>query len=643
MNTSRWKEPRNLLILLGFICQGYNLIPYVGAIIYALVWFVCLKLHRERRLISNGMEDVLTLIAIVGTYMFGQTLNTNALVFIGNGMIVFQAVRLLRPLNLREKMYSIAVALIHLGVGSQYVVDYEFILILAAAIYLVPRSLFDLEAEKYRRIAAGRHAMLNRSDVTVIVVMMLLFFLLFPRFQFLAQANPIGRNFNQQQPDELDTPSGGQEASEVLLFRIEGRDISYIKQTALDTFDGVTWSKSNWMSTPERPAWGNDTTGALRRSVKIGNPTYIDNNLPVDGYVLDVDGPFVQRPYIADHGGLMLPFDLNRPITYTYYTTLEPQNDRPMDKDLERYSRAVPPSAPLTAWLDDMVGDRTDPEAIATRLADHFQENHDYELGAPDLDRMAPIDDFVLNQRDGHCERFASSLAYLLRLRGIPSRVALGWLATERNNLGEFYNVRARHGHAWTEAWIEGKGWVIFDGTPYGSGDYSLEDRSLGLTIYEWIEFIWYSKIVEFDAAEQTGVFQFVSDGVSESVTIVLNNLAFVILVVVLFGLTTLGWRTRVWERWKWQVKPRRQQALIEAQHFYGKLLRHLAKQRHYRQNGQTPLEFLNQLEAEGYPQLAEVRDLTRWFCDIRYGHRDLTPDLRQAIHQKLARIAKNR
>jgi protein-glutamine gamma-glutamyltransferase len=70
---------------------------------------------------------------------------------------------------------------------------------------------------------------------------------------------------------------------------------------------------------------------------------------------------------------------------------------------------------------------------------------------------------FLLENRSGHCEYFATATTLLLRAAGIPARYAIGWAVQERK--GRYYVVRERHAHAWCLAWINGV-WRNVDTTP---------------------------------------------------------------------------------------------------------------------------------------------------------------------------------
>lgn len=69
--------------------------------------------------------------------------------------------------------------------------------------------------------------------------------------------------------------------------------------------------------------------------------------------------------------------------------------------------------------------------------------------------------------RTGYCEQFASSMAVMARLLGIPARVAVGFLnATPAGSNTWIYSTNDLH--AWPELYFDGAGWVRFEPTPAG-------------------------------------------------------------------------------------------------------------------------------------------------------------------------------
>ncbi|MFO0822489.1 MAG: transglutaminase domain-containing protein [Gemmataceae bacterium] len=77
-----------------------------------------------------------------------------------------------------------------------------------------------------------------------------------------------------------------------------------------------------------------------------------------------------------------------------------------------------------------------------------------------------PVEDFLFHTRAGHCERFASALALLLRSQGIPAVLVLGFKGWEATPDPQQYLVKQDHAHAWVEALI-----VEFEPPPPGTNE----------------------------------------------------------------------------------------------------------------------------------------------------------------------------
>ena len=77
--------------------------------------------------------------------------------------------------------------------------------------------------------------------------------------------------------------------------------------------------------------------------------------------------------------------------------------------------------------------------------------------------------------RVGYCEQFASAMAVMARILGIPARVAVGFLSPEPDGSNTW--VYSSHDmHTWPELYFQGSGWVRFEPTP--------ADRATGVPSY---------------------------------------------------------------------------------------------------------------------------------------------------------------
>jgi len=96
--------------------------------------------------------------------------------------------------------------------------------------------------------------------------------------------------------------------------------------------------------------------------------------------------------------------------------------------------------------------------------------NFTYDEQPPRSVGVPPLVDFVERTRTGYCQHFAGAMTVMLRMLGVPARVAVGFTAGTWK--GGVWTVTDHQAHAWVEAWFAGYGWLAFDPTP-GRGTLS--------------------------------------------------------------------------------------------------------------------------------------------------------------------------
>lgn len=110
-------------------------------------------------------------------------------------------------------------------------------------------------------------------------------------------------------------------------------------------------------------------------------------------------------------------------------------------------------------------------QKVVSHVLSRFrQQNYFYTLQPPLLSGNT-LDAFYFDQMAGFCEHYASSFAFLMRSAGIPARVVVGYMGGEYNQQGNFYTIRQRDAHAWTEVYYPDTGWVRVDPTAAVSPD----------------------------------------------------------------------------------------------------------------------------------------------------------------------------
>lgn len=103
-------------------------------------------------------------------------------------------------------------------------------------------------------------------------------------------------------------------------------------------------------------------------------------------------------------------------------------------------------------------------KAVAVR--DYLRANIVYndQIPAPP-DDVDPIHYTLFESREGYCNYYATAMAVMLRLQGIPARVAAGYAQGEWDDATSSYRVRASNAHTWVEVFFPGYGWIQFEPT----------------------------------------------------------------------------------------------------------------------------------------------------------------------------------
>lgn len=92
-----------------------------------------------------------------------------------------------------------------------------------------------------------------------------------------------------------------------------------------------------------------------------------------------------------------------------------------------------------------------------------------YDDNVLDIDcgRSSAVECFAMSKH-GYCEHYASTMAVLLRMEGVPARVAEGFLPSVP--VAGVETILKSASHAWVEVYFPGYGWVTFDPTGGGIG-----------------------------------------------------------------------------------------------------------------------------------------------------------------------------
>lgn len=124
-------------------------------------------------------------------------------------------------------------------------------------------------------------------------------------------------------------------------------------------------------------------------------------------------------------------------------------------------------------------------------LAAWFGANFRYTLFiGDDVRGRRDLQRFLLAERAGHCEYFATATVLLLRALDVPARYVTGYSVQEYSRLESAFVVRKRHAHAWAEAWVDGR-WVEVDTTPSNWLGVEEDARPIWQPALDLVSFVW--------------------------------------------------------------------------------------------------------------------------------------------------------
>ncbi len=307
-------------------------------------------------------------------------------------------------------------------------------------------------------------------------------------------------------------------------------------------------------------------------------------------------------------------------------------------------TRAGLDPSPLTRPVDrDLEGAR----AIESELK---------ATGSYTLDILAPpsgvdpIEWFVLGDRKGHCEYFASALAALCRSAGIESRVIAGYLVSERNPANNAFVVRESNAHAWVEVRIGQDTWATLDATPTTTLADILQPKGRVLAAFDrWLDGLntwWATGFVGFDQTTRQRLLTrggFLGRWLT-SISDYLSSLGSWGLGLIL-GVCVLLAGVVAWWLWRTMVKRLhgRRRRVAPAGHghearYYARLLRLLERRGMIKESADSAWNLARRLRATDEPLALEALRVLEVCAKAWFGHGTTRED-HSAAERALARI----
>ncbi|WP_457641073.1 transglutaminase family protein [Persephonella sp.] len=166
--------------------------------------------------------------------------------------------------------------------------------------------------------------------------------------------------------------------------------------------------------------------------------------------------------------------------------------------------------------LADYLKGSSDIETI-NNVLNYINSNYKYSLKNLPVEKN-PLEQFLFEKKYGNCEYFASSVAVLLRLNGIPSRLVVGYRGGYYNDIARYYLIPQKFAHVWVEAYT-GKRWIRIDPT---SSDVYQDISANGISknkfllFIDTIEYYWINFVINFDVQKQISALKMIRENLKK-------------------------------------------------------------------------------------------------------------------------------
>lgn len=242
-----------------------------------------------------------------------------------------------------------------------------------------------------------------------------------------------------------------------------------LREAAYNKYKSSIWVAAKPDFTVIKPEENRTTWNLGNQPFKHSKITISANLQGGQGLLTLPDGTFkidelaVNQLEKSKFGAVKVAGKVNDIIYQAYFNNELSLDNPPTAEDLEIPNQEKPALNQILTQLN--ITGQSPPE-IVNAVDRFFLKNFTYSLQLTGKNNYAtPISTFLLKNRAGHCEYFATATTLLLRAAGIPARYAVGYSVHEFSNLENQYIVRSRHAHAWTMVFLNGK-WQVLDTTP---------------------------------------------------------------------------------------------------------------------------------------------------------------------------------
>ncbi len=421
------------------------------------------------------------------------------------------------------------------------------------------------------------------------------------------------------------------------LRRVLSRPL-YLRCASADTYEGQRW----WTSFPRKHRINDEDDGVEDDIVAIAPPgndavTYtVYTRAFVSGLLLGIPTVTgVHLPVVDRHANNAFSSPLTDNVLQCAYTmTSSPILWRDIRQQRPSVNREAPaeclylPDDPLmrriAAEAERIAGTSAGPAESIERLLAHLSSRFTYSLDPQETGGSGVLEHFMFHSRQGDCRLFATALTLMLRSRGVPARLVVGYAGGEYNARQRLFTFYRQHAHTWVEVPFEEHGWISMDPTP----PRLTAPRQAADTSAPTVPLAAYPQLAELlentQLKETTG-----ARPDAHPAALSLHILAILVLTAagIILVARTSGTRNR----------PSAHGTIVPTAPpgFYAQFCRHFARAGRPRRRGQTPGEFVAQLRHTGCVA-DEFDDMVEYLYGISYRDRPRRPEFEKEVRKRI-------
>jgi len=269
----------------------------------------------------------------------------------------------------------------------------------------------------------------------------------------------------------------------------------YWRAMTLENYNGMQWSrKAEFRENPANVSNWNLVKDSLTNSALPKTTYQVIAEPSFQRYL------FALAPATSTDAKLTALSDYSwqakKPVNQSINYSMNSYLTAPLELELDNKSAEINLAYPLGSnpkletLAQQLRNDHVDVEERSEVVLKMISQQQFFYTLQPPLLINNSLDQFFFSTKAGFCSHYASAYTFLMRASGVPARMVTGYLGGEYNSKSTNNSDDQGHlsiyqydAHAWSEIWVQGKGWLRVD--PTGAVDPQRVNSGLSMQLLQ--------------------------------------------------------------------------------------------------------------------------------------------------------------